>query len=112
MVSLLLPRRDCSNFSIYFFLNLSIGGIKKHLILKQKNYYYLPVLRGISFIPLPLIVFFSLQHISIKSFYYAANDIPFLSTDFCKVYFKRKTELYKLDCNHNRILRCYNSIKT
>ena len=51
---------------LFIFFLFSIGGIKKHLMLKQKNYYYLPVLRGISFIPVLLIVFFSLQHIPIN----------------------------------------------
>ena len=39
------------------FLNF-IGGIKKHLILQQPNHYFLAILRGFTFIPVLLIVFF------------------------------------------------------
>ena len=75
---------------LFIFFLISIGGIKKHLILKQKNYYYLPVLRGISFIPLPLIVFFSLQHIPINLFTMLLMTSPFFLLIFAKFILKEK----------------------
>ena len=75
---------------LFIFFLISIGGIKKHLILKQKNYYYLPILRGISFIPLPLIVFFSLQHIPINLFTMLLMTSPFFLLIFAKFILKEK----------------------
>ena len=48
------------------FLNF-IGGIKKHLILDKPNYYFVPIIRGVSFMPVMLIIFFSLKHIQINN---------------------------------------------
>ena len=78
--------------AIVFFLILLnfIGGIKRHLILKQKNYYYLPVLRGISFIPVLLIVFFSLQHIPINLFTMLMMASPFFLLIFAKFILNEK----------------------
>ena len=58
------------------FLNF-IGGIKKHLILQQPNHYFLPILRGFTFIPVLLIVFFSLKHIPINIFTMLLMTSPF-----------------------------------
>ena len=59
-------------------------------MLKQKNYYYLPVLRGISFIPVLLIVFFSLQHIPINLFTMLLMTSPFFLLIFAKFILKEK----------------------
>ena len=72
-----------------FFLNF-VGGLKKNLILKQKTYYYLPILRGISFIPILLIVFFSLQHIPINLFTILLMTSPFFLLIFAKLILKEK----------------------
>ena len=86
---------------LFIFFLISIGGIKKHLILKQKNYYYLPVLRGISFIPLPLIVFFSLQQIPINLFTMLLMTSPFFLLIFAKFILKEKLN-YIIDLKNIR----------
>ena len=58
------------------FLNF-IGGIKKHLILQKPNHYFLPILRGFTFIPVLLIVFFSLKYIPINIFTMLLMTSPF-----------------------------------
>ena len=58
------------------FLNF-IGGIKKHLILQKPNHYFLAILRGFTFIPVLLIVFFSLKHIPINIFTMLLMTTPF-----------------------------------
>jgi len=74
-----------------FFIFLSfIGGIKKHLILKQPNYYYLPILRGVGLIPVLLIVFFSLKHIPINLFTMLLMTSPFFLLIFAKFILKEK----------------------
>ena len=71
------------------FLNF-IGGVKKHLILEQPNYYYVPILRGVSFIPVLLVVFFSLQHIPINIFTMLLMTTPFFLLIFAKFILKEK----------------------
>jgi len=71
------------------FLNF-IGGVKKHLILEQPNYYYVPILRGLSFIPVLLIVFFSLKHIPINIFTMLLMTTPFFLLIFAKFILKEK----------------------
>ena len=71
------------------FLNF-IGGVKKHLILEQPNYYYVPILRGVSFIPVLLVVFFSLQHIPINMFTMLLMTTPFFLLIFAKFILKEK----------------------
>ena len=74
------------------FLNF-IGGVKKHLILEQPNYYYVPILRGLSFIPVLLIVFFSLKHIPINIFTMLLMTTPFFLLIFAKFILKEKLNL-------------------
>ena len=74
------------------FLNF-IGGLKKHLILEQRNYYYIPILRGVSFIPVLLIVFFSLKHIQINIFTMLLMTTPFFLLIFAKLILKEKLNL-------------------
>ncbi len=71
------------------FLNF-IGGIKKHLILHQPNDYFLPILRGITFIPVLLIVFFALKHIPINIFTMLLMTTPFFLLIFAKFVLNEK----------------------
>ena len=71
------------------FLNF-IGGVKKHLILEQPNYYYVPILRGLSFIPVLLVVFYSLKHIPINIFTMLLMISPFFLLVFAKFILKEK----------------------
>ena len=92
------------------FLNF-IGGLKKHLILEQRNYYYIPILRGVSFIPVLLIVFFSLKHIQINIFTMLLMTTPFFLLIFAKLILKENLNLLSW-VDHNRLLWCYNCFKT
>ena len=74
-------------FIIFFIAN---GEIKKHLILKQKNHFYFLILRGISFIPVLLIVFFSLKNIPISLFTTLLMTSPFFLMIFAKIILKEK----------------------
>ena len=74
------------------FLNF-IGGIKKHLILEKPNYYFVPIIRGISFMPVMLIVFFSLKHIQINIFTMLLMTSPFFLLIFAKLILKEKLNL-------------------
>ena len=74
------------------FLNF-IGGIKKHLILDKPNYYFVPIIRGVSFMPVMLIVFFSLKHIQINIFTMLLMTSPFFLLIFAKLILKEKLNL-------------------
>ena len=67
-----------------------IGGIKKHIILEKPNYYFVPIIRGVSFMPVMLIVFFSLKHIQINIFTMLLMTSPFFLLIFAKLILKEK----------------------
>ena len=71
-------------FFLMIFLNF-VGGIKKHIILKQRSYYLLPIFRGIFFIPILLVVFLSLKHIPINIFTMLLMTSPFFLLIFAKI---------------------------
>ena len=74
-------------FILLFFTN---GEIKKHLTLKNKNHFYFLILRGISFIPVLLIVFYSLKYIPISLFATLIMTSPFFLLIFAKIILKEK----------------------
>ena len=76
-------------FVLFIFLNF-IGGIKKHIFLKQTNYYLLPIFRGIFFIPILLIVFLSLKHVPINIFTMLLMTSPFFLIIFAKLILNEK----------------------
>ena len=61
---------------LFIFLHFN-GGIKKHIFLKKKTNYYIPVMRGLTFIPLPIIIFFALKHIPLNVFTVLFMTVPF-----------------------------------
>ena len=71
--------------AVFFVFNC---GLKKNLTLKNKNHYYLVVLRGISFIPILLIVFFALKNIPISLFATLIMTSQFFLLIFAKIILK------------------------
>jgi hypothetical protein len=59
-----------------FFLFLT-DGIKKNIFLKKKIFYFLPILRGITFIPILIIIFYALNYIPINIFTILLMTSPF-----------------------------------
>lgn len=66
-------------FSLFLFLSylFFIGQIKKHIILKNKNDYIVPLIRGITFIPIPIIIYYTLQKIPLSIFTPILMTTPF-----------------------------------
>lgn len=60
------------------------GGIKKNLILEKKQYYILPLLRGIHFVVITIIIFYSLKSIPINIFTMLLMTTPFFLVLFAK----------------------------
>ena len=75
--------------SFLIFLSFN-GGIKKHLILEKRGNYVIPILRGIAFIPIPIIVFFSLRYIPLNIFTSILITTPFFIFIFSKLLQKEK----------------------
>ena len=60
------------------------GGIKKHIILEKKQYYFLPLLRGLQFIIITLIIFYSLKYIPLNIFTTLLMTTPFFLLIFAR----------------------------
>ena len=72
-------------------LNLFIfKGVKKNIILKKKEYYFLPLIRGIHFIIIIIIIFYSLKNIPINIFTMLLSTTPFFLVIFSKIILKEK----------------------
>jgi len=69
---------------------LSQGGLKKHIVLEKKEYYFLPVFRGLYFIAVLIIIFYSLQNIPINIFTMLLMTTPFFLLIFAKFILKEK----------------------
>ena len=76
-------------FCFIIFL-LSQGGLKKHIILEKKEYYFLPVFRGLYFISILIIIFYALQNIPINIFTMLLMTSPFFLLIFAKFILKEK----------------------
>ena len=50
----------------FLLLLFFTSGIKKNIFLEKKKYYFLPIFRGVSFIPVLIIIFYSLNYIPIN----------------------------------------------
>lgn len=61
-------------FLIYLFI---IKGIKKNLLFQNKKDYLLPLFRGFTFIPVPIIIYYSLKQIPLNIFTPIIMTIPF-----------------------------------
>ena len=77
-------------FLIYLFF---YDGIKKNIFLKNKKYYYLPVLRGVYFIFILIFAFYALQKISINIFTMLLMTTPFFLLIFARFILKEKLNM-------------------
>ena len=63
---------------IFFILFLIISkGVKKNIIFENKKDYFLPLLRGFTFIPIPIIIYYSLKQIPLNIFTPIIMTTPF-----------------------------------
>ena len=72
---------------IFLFLK---GDIKNHIILKKREYYFLPLLRGLHFIFVLITIFYSLKYIPINIFTILLMTTPFFLVIFAKLILKEK----------------------
>ena len=66
------------------------GGIKKHIILEKKQYYFLPLIRGLQFAFITPIIFYSLKYIPINIFTTLLMTTPFFLIIFAKFILNEK----------------------
>ena len=78
-----------SLITLLIFLNFQ-GGIKKHLILAKKQYYFLPLIRGLQFAFITPIIFYSLKYIPINIFTTLLMTTPFFLIIFAKFILNEK----------------------
>ena len=66
-------------FPLIFFLIYLVAtkGIKKNILFENKKDYFLPLLRGFTFIPVPIIIYYSLKQIPLNIFTPIVMTIPF-----------------------------------
>ena len=76
-------------FTLLIFL-LFQGGVKNHILLKKKEYYFLPIFRGLHFIAVLIIIFYSLKQIPISIFTILLMTTPFFLVIFAKFILKEK----------------------
>ena len=76
-------------FCFIIFL-LSQGGLKKHILLEKKEYYFLPIFRGLYFISILIIIFYALKNIPINIFTMLLMTSPFFLLIFAKFILKEK----------------------
>ena len=67
------------SFPLIFFIIYLIAtkGIKKNILFKNKKDYFLPLFRGFTFIPVPIIIYYSLKQIPLNIFTPIIMTIPF-----------------------------------
>ena len=67
------------SFSIIFFIIyiLITGTFKKHILFENKKDYILPLVRGVTFIPVPIIIYYALQKIPLNIFTPIIMTTPF-----------------------------------
>ncbi len=69
------------------------GGIKKHILLEKKQYYILPLIRGLQFTFITLIIFYSLKYVPINIFTTLLMTTPFFMLIFAKLILNEKLNL-------------------
>ena len=77
---------------LLIFLNFQ-DGIRKHIILEKKQYYFLPLLRGLQFAFITPIIFYSLKYIPINIFTTLLMTTPFFLLIFAKFILNEKLNL-------------------
>ena len=78
-----------SLITLLIFLKFQ-GGIKKHILLEKKQYYFLPLLRGLQFMIITPIIFYSLKYIPINIFTTIVMTTPFFLIIFAKFILNEK----------------------
>ena len=78
---------------VFLFFLFFTDGIKKNIFLKKKIFYFLPILRGITFIPILIIIFYALNYIPINIFTMLLMTSPFFLLIFAKFILKEKLNL-------------------
>ena len=72
------------------------GGVKNNIILKNKSSYTIPLLRGLIFIPIPIIVFNSIKHVPLNVFTSVLMTTPFFILLFSKLIQNEKISINNL----------------
>ena len=72
-----------SLITLLTFLKLT-GGVKKHILLEKKQYYFLPLLRGLQFIIITLIILYSLKYTPLNIFTTLLMTTPFFLLIFAR----------------------------
>jgi drug/metabolite transporter (DMT)-like permease len=67
------------SFPLIFFIIylISTKSIKKNILFKNKKDYFLPLFRGFTFIPVPIVIYYSLKQIPLNIFTPIVMTIPF-----------------------------------
>ena len=67
------------SFPLLFFIIYLIltRGIKKNILFENKNDYFLPLFRGFTFIPVPIVIYYSLKQIPLNIFTPIIMTTPF-----------------------------------
>ncbi len=69
------------------------GGLKKHIVLKNNKYYFLPLLRGLHFFIIFIIIFYSLKYIPINIFTLLLMTTPLFLIIFAKFILREKLNI-------------------
>ena len=75
---------------IYLFFT---SGIKKNIILKNKQSYFIPIIRGLIFIPIPITVYYALSYIPLNIFTTILMTTPFFVYVFSSLLLREKITL-------------------
>ena len=75
-----------------FFLFIQ-GSVKENIILEKKEYYFLPIFRGIYFISVLIIAFYSLKNVQINIFTMLLMTTPFFLLIFSRFILKEKLNI-------------------
>ena len=75
---------------IYLFFT---SGIKKNIILKNKQSYFIPIIRGLIFIPIPITVYYALNYIPLNIFTTILMTTPFFVYVFSSLLLREKITL-------------------
>ena len=62
---------------VFIFFLVIFRGVKKNLIFEDKKDYFLPLFRGLTFIPVPIIIYYSLKQIPLNIFTPIIMTTPF-----------------------------------
>ncbi len=79
-----------STFLVFLFFQ---GSIKENIILKKKEYYYLPIFRGMYFISVLIVAFYSLKYVPINIFTMMLMTTPFFLLIFANFILKEKLNI-------------------